>query len=286
MAASAAEQIRISGRPGSAWLYSSVEPSSREACSPAATRDRDRRGRVPLVLAAGVHVGVDVAADHRGRPWRRPSPSAPARRRARSASRPATNAGGAGPADRDADRPPGSAGRAAGGGSAVLRTRALGRAARPRRRSASPRSHSATCTAQSVRPASPNSRVPSSGSTIQTRSGATAGPGRRGPPRTGPRRPGGAPASWAAEELVRRPVTRLAQRGRRSHTRRPQGEQQAAGLAGQLAGQAVIVGGHRAGAPSIGGVEPHRLVGAGPRMTADQVFHRICRSRASDQFST
>ena len=33
----------------------------------------------------------------------------------------------------------------------------------------SPSSMSATCTAQSVRPSSPNSRVPSSGSTIQTR---------------------------------------------------------------------------------------------------------------------
>ena len=41
--------------------------------------------------------------------------------------------------------------------------------ARPRPLRSARRSTSATCTAQSVRPSSPNSRVPSSGSTIQTR---------------------------------------------------------------------------------------------------------------------
>ena len=75
------------------------------------------------------------------------------------------------------------------GRSAVLRTRpCAGSATAPA--VSSPRSHSATCTAQSVRPGSPNSLVPSSGSTIHTRSAlsragssrpsseSTASPGR------------------------------------------------------------------------------------------------------------
>src|SRR5580693_6951998 len=54
-------------------------------------------------------------------------------------------------------------------GSAVDRTLSwAGSATAPA--DSSPRSHNATCTAQSVRPGSPNSLVPSSGSTIQTRS--------------------------------------------------------------------------------------------------------------------
>ena len=53
-----------------------------------------------------------------------------------------------------------------------LRRRARGpaRGGRPRPRPGMPSTTSATCTAQSVRPASPYSRVPSSGSTIHTRS--------------------------------------------------------------------------------------------------------------------
>ena len=63
--ASDTSQMRISGsrgRPGCSQR-GAVDPGG---VQPGGPRDRDRRGRVPLVLAAAVHVGVDLAADHRG----------------------------------------------------------------------------------------------------------------------------------------------------------------------------------------------------------------------------
>src|SRR5450755_3770181 len=82
----------------------------------------------------------------------------------RSASR-CTNSGGR---DLLTSRRSGSATGWGAIGRAVLSSRSCaGRATVPA--VSSPRSQRATCTAQSVRPASPNSRVPSSGSTIHTR---------------------------------------------------------------------------------------------------------------------
>ena len=60
-AARSARQISRSGRYGSGWLYTSGEPSMREQWQPGGGRDTDRRGRVPLVLAAAVRVHVGVA---------------------------------------------------------------------------------------------------------------------------------------------------------------------------------------------------------------------------------
>ena len=101
-------------------------------------------------------------------PWRRPSPAARARRRARSA-RYVGELGRAGARHEEPDRAVGRRRerrrRVAVDEHAALRgQRDRGDA------SGMPSTTSATCTAQSVRPASPHSRVPSSGSTIHTRS--------------------------------------------------------------------------------------------------------------------
>ena len=92
--------------------------------------DADRRGGVPLVLAAAVRVHVGVARARPPSPWRRPSRAARARRRARRrgtrrarAAACATRGGGSGPS---------AGGASAGGGVAVEQRLALARAARPR----------------------------------------------------------------------------------------------------------------------------------------------------------
>ena len=104
---------------------------------------------------------------------------------------------------------------------------------------------SATCTAQSVRPSSPNSRVPSSGSTIHTRSA---------PSRTGSSAASSdstASSGWAAgeggdDEVVRRPVAlgpEVGGIGAGCVHRRPQRDQELARLGGDGGGVAVVVGG-------------------------------------------
>ena len=171
---------------------------------PGGRRHRDRGGRVPLVLAAGVHVGVDVTAHHRGdlRPGRahrhqlgadRPRPGrvdegrrpGPAhrdpQRRSPAAAGPAAAAGtpadrrcpapGAGPAGRPPRRPASAARRA------PTAPRAPPSRARPARRTpgcrpAGRRSTPGRRSAGRRRPWTSTSRDPSSSSE------STASPGR------------------------------------------------------------------------------------------------------------
>ena len=72
----------------------------------------------------------------------------------------------------------------------------------------------ATCTAQSQRPCSPNSRVPSRGSTIQTRCASRRAP-CRAPPRTGRRRP-----AWSLQAARGSAGWRRCRRARRGGRRR------------------------------------------------------------------
>ena len=154
---------------------------------------RAGRGRAGCTRAASRRGGTRAGpAAARPRPGRR-SPTRTGRRRARRCRpRRATTAIAFAPAEPiGTSSPPSSLGerstnrRAAasvtdddagparrwrdGGRGGRCEASAPRRAARPRRRRARRRPTSATCTAQSVAPGSPNSRVPSSGSTIQTR---------------------------------------------------------------------------------------------------------------------
>ena len=117
-------------------------------------------------------------------------------------------------------RAPARTARAASASGATVRPSCAPRRARagrrrPRTRPAS-RVHSATWTAKSSRHppssrCSPNSRVPSSGSMIQTRDRAIRRRGRRRPPRTGPRRRAGRSARARGEPCLGGGVARLAQ---------------------------------------------------------------------------
>ena len=134
----------------------------------AAGRRRRRRRARPNPIRTGRRSARTRPHGPGSRPssWRRPSRAAPARRRARPRGTPQ------GPAD--------ACGRRAAASCPEPRARAPAaqpsrtphcpaREARPRTPRACRSTTSAMCTAQSLRPASPNSRVPSSGSTIHTR---------------------------------------------------------------------------------------------------------------------
>ena len=128
------------------------------------TGDRDRGGVVPLVLPAGVDVGVgEVAHDAHDLDAGRAH-----------GHQLGVDLGGQGLHERRrtgaADRDPravGRAGRHRRGVPVLNVSPSAGCATAPATRS--PSCHSATCTAQSSRGGSENSRVPSSGSMIQTR---------------------------------------------------------------------------------------------------------------------
>ena len=134
-------------------------------------------------------------------PWPRPSragtSSAPS-----SLGQPLHELGRPGAADHEPERAgPRRCGTAGAAGSAVLRTWPwAGSATAPA--VSSPRSHSATCTAQSVRPGSPNSLVPSSGSTIQTRL-ADSRAGSSAPSSDSTASPGRSRGQLGGQELVR-----------------------------------------------------------------------------------
>ena len=153
-------------------------------------------------------------------PWRRPSRAARARRRAprRGTRRPPAAACATRAA---ASSRSGAAG--AGGGCAVDEQLVLRRAARLPRHAGTPLNASATCTAQSVRP-SPHSRVPSSGSTIHTRSRASrAGESLDSSDSTASS--GRALGQAGEDQLVAEPVAfvlgRLSAPGARAAARRP-----------------------------------------------------------------
>src|SRR5215831_17670331 len=156
--------------------------------------------------------------------------------------------------------------RGGAGGSAVLRTRfRAGSATAPA--VSSPRSHSATCTAQSLRPGSPYSLVPSSGSTIHTRSAASrAGSSRPSSERMAS--PGQRLAScadrnsWELASPALRNLSGSPPAARRASRRWPAASARSRAVLWSSAriGLAPLPGDGPAGEAHIG---PHRLVSAG-----------------------
>ena len=164
--ANSGRQISRSGSHGSRSLNTMGEPSMRLTCRPGGQRDGCGRGGVPLVHAAVVHVDVGVAGDdcHRLRAGR-------AEAHGVGVERVGDDDGNVriAVARRDEHRPferwiDGTA----GGGSVQKIRSSAGMLTAPAARWSA--SHRAMCTAQSGLPSSPNSLVPSSGSTIHTRS--------------------------------------------------------------------------------------------------------------------
>ncbi len=124
---------------------------------------------------------------------------------------------------------------------------------------------------------SANSRVPSSGSTIQTRSAPRRVGRRPCPPRTARRRPG-APGEGLHRGTRGTPVALVA---RADGSVKPRSARRAAAAARrprrQLRGECVVV------------LRTNVLLVSMRQRRArqpDQVFHRICRSSIRDQFST
>ena len=113
----------------------------------------------------------------------------------------------------------------------------------PRRRRRGRRRRPAPCTAQSVRGTSPNSRVPSRGSTIHTRSAASRAGSAA--PSSGQDRAVGAAQRGGASELVRRAIA-LGPEGLAGHAvtgeAGTQVDQHVTGLGGEPGGDHVIVG--------------------------------------------
>src|SRR5215831_10597279 len=189
--ASTTGQIRISGSTGSGWLYRNGEPSSRDAWNPATSATAAGAAEShsycpPAWMYASASPRSTAAAF---------APAEPSGSSVTLISSPSRSrkAGGLVRLTTTRSRAPGPAAPLAGGaaGGAVVASTWpwAGSATAPA--VSAPRSQSATWTAQSVRPGSPNSLVPSSGSTIHTRSAAsrarssrpssdsTASPGRR-----------------------------------------------------------------------------------------------------------
>ena len=238
-------------RPARAGRSAGRAGRDRRCCSAAASRrGATRAARRPAATATGAHeshsywppgVGVDVGlAAHHGHGLG-PGRSHLDQLAAELLGQP--GGGRRGPAAADDDPRRARRRRRAAGSAGRCRGSAPGPAGPPRRPPARPPMTRATCTAQSVRGGSPNSRVPSRGSTIHTRSA---------PSRTGSSRPSSdSTASPAASRSARRSmISTWARRspcvlegggvGPVGHQPRPQLHQQLAGLAGHRRRQPVV----------------------------------------------
>src|SRR5215469_5753418 len=168
--ASTAGQIRISGSIGSGWLYCNAAPSSRDAWNPAASATAAGAAEShsycpPAWIYASASPSMTAAAS---------APAEPSGTNVTLIASPSRSRKAGGLVRLTTTRSGLPASRAGGiaGGAVVASTWPWAGSATAPAVSA-PRSQSATWTAQSVRPGSPNSLVPSSGSTIHTRPAAS-----------------------------------------------------------------------------------------------------------------
>ena len=221
------------GQPGVGLAIAQWLPVQPAGVEPTRHRHRHRRARVPLVLTAGVDVDVGLTQNDRGdlgarRPHRDHDPAHGLRDVIGHVRR-------AAPEDHDPGRSPSGWGGSTGGSPVESTTSRAGRATAPT--TGAPPTDSATWTAQSDRPSSRNSRVPSSGSTIQRRPVARdvfepllgAHVDRRG-------RAGSAPptSSWWASAIAGRPEITRPRRGA------PQLQQRLPRQLGQVCGVAML----------------------------------------------